>query len=80
MAVLTGVAAECAKYGEVLRVATGDAPDDGGGGGHAPSVPIFVVFAKAASSAVARLTLAGKAFGGHLARAGFCEEGEVPPE
>lgn len=83
-AVLTDVAAECAKYGEVLRVATGDAPCDGGGRGgrpaHPPSVPIFVVFAKAASSAVARLTLAGKAFGGNLARAAFCPDEDVPPE
>ena len=79
-AVLTDVAAECAKYGEVVRVATGDAPDAGSGAHHPPSVPIFVVFAKAASSAVARLTLAGKAFGGSLARAGFCAESEVPAE
>jgi hypothetical protein len=77
-AVLTGVAAECAKYGEVLRVATGDAPV----AGTPPSVPIFVVFAKAASSAVARMTLAGKSFGGggHPARPAFCADEDVPPE
>ena len=86
---LTELAAECSKFGDVVRVETGELPEEeeggggdgngGGGGGGAPSAPIFVVFALAASAAVARLAVTGKSFGGRVVRgATFAKPEEVP--
>ena len=87
---LTELAAECSKFGDVVRVETGELPEEegggaeggGGGGGEGvapPSAPIFVVFALAASAAVARLAVSGKSFGGRAVRgATFAKPEEVP--
>jgi hypothetical protein len=72
---LTGLAAECAKFGDVCRVETG-APADGGDGG----APVFVVFAAAPLAAVARMAVNGKPFGGGVAAASFCAPEDVPAE
>ena len=74
-AALTGLAAECAKFGDVCRVETG-APADGGDGG----APVFVVFAAAPLAAVARMAVNGKPFGGGVAAASFCAPEDVPAE
>ena len=90
---LTELAAECSKYGDVVRVETGELPEESpegegegegeegkeGAAAAVPGAPIFVVFALAASAAVARLAVSGKSFGGRaVTGATFAKPEEVP--